>query len=95
MGREIADLAKPLEEMPLRPNGYVGTFATSPAAPGEVAEVTITSFGVGSSRPRWTVRSWAPRVDAAGEAVLPSRGDPCLVAIDDVGEAWVLGWEPA
>lgn len=32
---------------------------------------------------------WVPKADGA----LPKAGDPCLVAVDERGNAWVICWE--
>jgi hypothetical protein len=47
----------------------------------------------------WGPAPWMPRVDEAGDAMLPSRGDRCVVGLadtDDPGtpEIWILAWWP-
>jgi hypothetical protein len=48
----------------------------------------------------WGPCRWMPRVDDAGDTVLPMKGDSCVVAFaesEDPGmpEVWVVAWWPS
>lgn len=68
-----------------------GEFAATAA--NVSARLPVLIPGIDGARQHGPAR-WAPVVDAAGLAVLPARGDDCLVGFDDEHEPWVIGWWP-
>jgi len=70
-------------------------FAQSPTThngkPATIAQLLT------AGAPEFQGCAWAPRYTITGSTVtvrLPSVGDPCLVVLDDYGQAWVVGWWP-
>lgn len=63
-----------------------GEIRTDAATLADDVEVLIPEWSTAETR---TAAGWMPR-----GAVLPSYGDPCLVGVDDDGEAWILVWSP-
>jgi hypothetical protein len=59
--------------------------------------VSITAF---HTEKDWGPCRWTPRVDDAGDTVLPVEGDRCVVALAESGspgmpEIWVVAWWPS
>lgn len=77
---------------PARTGPFPGRFADSASDPGDELRVIVPAF---NRQIAFGPAPWAPRVDASGDPVYPTRGDRCLVAIDSAGDPWVLMWEQA
>jgi hypothetical protein len=73
-----------------RPQIFEGIFAENAATVDSMLEIIIPSFDLNQ---RWGPCPWTPRPTDGG-IDLPSRGDRCLVALDDNGNPWVIGWWP-
>lgn len=69
-----------------------GKIANTPASDTDDLYVTVPHY---SQSERWGPCPFAPRVDAAGAQVLPSRDDDCLVALDENELSYVVLWWPA
>lgn len=61
--------------------------ANTPGSPTDEVRVLVPSFDGGEHE--LDALGWTPRGTA-----LPSQGDPCLVAIDENGECWIVAWMP-
>lgn len=87
----MTDLAGAIDPGPQRPPLVRGVVSRAPADETDELEVTIDSFDGG-------VKGWrapfTPR-PASGDPLLPEEGDDCLVAFDEVGNPWVIMWQPA
>lgn len=86
MGIERLITPPPAELRGAVPQGYQGKFRTAPASVDDPAQVTIDEYGPAP----FDAVAWMPR-----GATLPQAGDPCLVALDNEGDAWVVAWRPA
>lgn len=67
--------------------------APAPASATGSLYVRILSF----SAQKWGPCPFAPRVQVSGgsvQMILPAVGDPCLVALDEDGQPWVVLWWP-
>ena len=65
-----------------------GLVAAAPASVEEPLQVLIPAM---RTQHVWGPCAWPERAGA----VLPVKGDACLVAISNEGDAWVLAWWPA
>lgn len=66
-----------------------GVIAEDAVHPDDQISVTIPSYDNGKT---FGPSHFAPRPLQDGTILLPSRGDECLVGIDDDGEAHILTW---
>jgi len=66
-----------------------GKIANTPANDTADLWVTVPTY---SHSERWGPCPFAPRVNAAGNQVLPARDDDCLVALDENGLSYVVLW---
>lgn len=76
---------------------FMGEVRESASSPTDEIELIVPAF---SREKRWGPCSFMPRVDEAGETVLPSAGDPCAVALFETGdpgmpESIIVWWEPS
>ena len=75
---------------------FTGHIAETATDPTDHVQVVVDAF---SREKWWGPCGFMPRVDDAGDLVLPSRGDPCIVALAesrDVGmpRPVIVWWEP-
>lgn len=78
------------EVMPRESISWSAEFANTIASVNDGAYVLIE--GIDESVSKFGPAIWMTRVDDAGDTVLPTRGDPCLVVFDDTGQPWVVSW---
>lgn len=75
---------------------FEGRVAQDAASVGDKVKVTLDSF---DREQMFGPAPWMPRVDDAGEPVLPNNGDRCVVALAETDEpsepeVWILAWYP-
>jgi hypothetical protein len=85
-----------LEEERLEVTGQTGVLmrgriAEDVAAVTDPAYVLVKSF---SPRHRFGPCPWASVVDAAGNPVLPSKGDDAWIMLDEQEDAVIVSWWP-
>lgn len=68
-----------------------GRVVNTPSSDTADLFVTVPAF---HAHERWGPCPFMPRVNAAGNQALPSAGDDCLVALDENGDSYVIGWWP-
>lgn len=66
---------------------WLGRIAAAPQDNRDLVSVIIPGL---EGKLRWEDCRWQPR----GDCYLPKRDDPCIVAMDDNTELWVVAWWP-
>ena len=84
----INDLLKHQRQQAQSPRTlWQGVVVSAPTDLSDRLEVVVPGFDPNF---KWTGCRWQSR----DETSLPAPGDPCLIALDDVNQPWVLVWWP-
>lgn len=71
-------------------NGFI---ADTPTVASDAVRISVPNL-TQMDRVVYGPLSWTPIIDSSGSIIFPSRGDACLIAVDDdnLGDQWIVSW---